>query len=325
MSTVPPVAVVSVPVEASVAVPKPRPPFLFVGIGVGILVLAAGIAGAWYLYSQNNFFGNLPKGAEIDVVQGIVPAGEVFALEESDTLARVESPLAGTQVMDKVEDEAITYYLLGDPTTLTSDIYRESEGAVTKVTNSATLKFDLTFDPVSKSFAYLSGKVASTTLTTFATTKWNLTVFSEANGERALEGTGRAPMLLPGGHQLLVGDAGNIAIVDTSTGQRRVLLTAASAAPFAVTSDGKTLALFNRTTGALDYFTLAGMSASYERSVKVTGLPTALAFAGAKKLIMVTSTEDRSAQYFSVVGGKTLEVPNPVIGLLPQKIIISYE
>jgi hypothetical protein len=133
------------------------------------------------------------------------------------------------------------------------------------------------------------------------------------------------PVFIPGGTHLLIANGGKIELVQVSTGTRSELLTLEVLAPFALNPDGTSLALFNRTTGAIDYFSLSGTVPSYARSQKVPGVPLSLGFADAKTLIMVTSTEERKSMQFSVVGGASLNVSNPIVGLLPQKITISYE
>lgn len=291
---------------------------------VGIVVLAGLIAGGWYLYQQLGFSTALPKNAQVQVSLGLVPVGQAFSLDKNQLMLE-ESPLAEGQVIDMVVDGTTKYYLIGDSATRTSNIYRADGGELAKITNSPTLKFDLAFDSVTKTFAYMSGEVASTTLESFVSSPWKLTVFSEASGERMLPGAGGHTVFLPGGTQLLIASGGMIELVPVASGVRSALLTIEAGAPFAVNTDGTSLALFNRNTGAIDYFSLSGAAASYARSQKVTGVPLSLSFADAKTLIMVTSTEERKSMQFSVVGGASLAVPNPVAGLLPQKITISYE
>lgn len=317
-----PIAPVPSPVETP-PVSSLRPSRLIFAL-VGVVVLAGLVAGGWYLYQQLGFSNTLPKGAHVQVSLGIVPVGQVFSLNKN-TLMLEESPLAEGQVIDMVVDGTTKYYLIGDAATRTSNIYSTDGGALTKKTNSPTLKFNLTFDSATKTFAYMSGEVASTTLESFVLTPWKLTLFSEASGERTLPGAGGHAVFLPGGTHLLIANGGKIELVQVSSGVRSALLTLEAGAPFAVTPDGTSLALFNRTTGALDYFSLSGTAASYVRSQKVTGVPLSLSFADAKTLIMVTSSEKRDSMKISVVGGASLNVSNPVSGLLPQKITISYE
>lgn len=321
MNTEPPVVPVSEETPAEVIHQQPR---LLLALG-GVLVLLGMLAGGWYLYDRQSFLNTLPDDTNVDVVLGIVPIGEVFSFEDTKTLGRVVTPVPGMQVIDRVQDGTITYYLLGDPATRTSNLYKEEGGMVSVVTTSATLKFDLSFDPISKTFAYLSGEVASTTLNAFASSPWKLTLFSETSGERTLVGAGHHPVLLPGATHLLIGNAEMIERVEVKTGARQKLLSAASDAPFAVSEDGATLALLNRTTNALDYFSVSGGSLSYVRSQSVTRVPLALAFADDSTLLMASVTEDRSSIVLSIVGGATQSVSSPTPGLIPHKIIISYE
>lgn len=311
------------PIEA-IAVPPTAPPAPLILIVLGVLILAGIVAGGWYLYQQLGFSTTLPKDARVQVSLGLVPVGQVFSLDKNQLMPE-ESPLAEGQVIDMVVDGTTKYYLIGDSATRTSNIYSTDGGALTKITNSATLKFDLAFDSATKTFAYVSGEVASTTLESFVSAPWKLTIFSEASGERMLPGAGGHAVFLPGGTHLLIANGGKIELVQVSSGVRSALLTLEAGAPFAVTADGTSLALFNRTTGALDYFSLSGTAASYVRSQKVTGVPLLLSFADAKTLIMVTSSEKRDSMQISVVGGAFLNVSNPIVGLLPQKITISYE
>lgn len=311
------------PIEA-IAVPPTAPPAPLILIVLGVLILAGIVAGGWYLYQQLGFSTALPKNAQVQVSLGLVPVGQVFSLDKNQLMPE-ESPLAEGQVIDMVAVGTTKYYLIGDSATRTSNIYRTDGGELTKITNSATLKFDLAFDSATKTFAYMSGEVASTTLESFVSTPWKLAIFSEASGERILPGAGGHTVFLPGGTQLLIANGGKIEFVQVSTGVRRELLALEAGAPFAVNTDGTSIVLFNKTTGAIDYFSLSGTTASYVRSQKVTGVPRSLSFADAKTLIMVTSNDKRDSMQISVVGGASLNVSNPITGLVPQKITISYE
>lgn len=294
-----------------------------IALGAIILVLLVASIGI-YFSKYHGFFNALPKNAQVGLVLGIVPAGNSFMLEQDKTLVSVASPRPEMQVMGRVGNGDTTYYLLGDPSTLTSNIYRDVEGTLTQITDSPTLKFDLTFDSASGTFAYLSSVAASTTLEAFVTAPVHLSVFTEAVGERTLPGTGHMLALLSGGGHLLIGNEGAIELVDVETGTRVPLLTLQDNSPFAVSEDGTVLALFNAVTNAIDYFSLSGASASYDRSERVAGVPRALVFAG-KKLVMAASTGDRSKIQVSIVGGVSLEVLNPAVPSAPQKLIITYE
>lgn len=292
---------------------------------LGVVILVLLITGfALYVFKYQGFFNALPENAQVELSLGIVPAGNIFSLEQNKTLVSVASPLPGMQVIDRVDNGETTFYLLGDPATLTSNIYQDVDGTLMQVTDSPTLKFDLAFDSSSGTFAYLSTVAENTTLEAFVTAPVQLSLFTEAEGERTLPGSGHLPVFLPGGAHLLIGSEGMIERIDVGTGSRTQLLARNSDSPFAVSEDGTKLALFNTVTNAVDYFSLSETSVSYERSKKVVGVPRALVFAG-KTLVMAASTEDRAHVQVSVVGGASLEVPNPTKLSVPQKLIITYE
>jgi hypothetical protein len=209
----------------------------------------------------------------------------------------------------------------------TSNIYSEKlatqNATPTQVTNTPTIKFQLSYDAPSHMLAFVSGTI--TNLQNLATnTNWNVSVLNTVTGVQKVIGKGTYPAVLPGGIMVIVNTQGSLSVINDVTGKEVKLLSLAAHAPFAVSSDGKTLALYNPTTKNIDYFDISQiLSASYTHSQPTPFVPTTMTYTNGTLLLAGRTVLGSQTLQLQFEGSPTAltEFTSPLPYNVPEKII----
>ena len=285
---------------------------------VGTLLVLASVATYVFLTERTKQYP-FPKSAEVMVSLGYVPASPLVSLSmdrahfEPRSFAGVPE---GSFVIDRVAAASGEYLLVLDPATSVSNIVRREQTAegerLVPITESRTLKFDLSYDPATDTFVYLS-KAITTPEEYLATRDWDVTLFRR--GAEMMIGTGLHAEAVPGANAAIVGSFdGKLSWRDLD-GIEEVLMTEREQAwLFAVKKDGTELALYNPLTQQVDRFdvTQGARALSPVASQAVLGMPASIAYAN-DSVVIARSNPEQSATLFSTAGStREWTVPHPV-------------
>jgi hypothetical protein len=242
-----------------------------------ILSVTAIVMIGWYLYT--NHYGQ--TGAlhnSILVSVGQPQEAQLYTLAPpSFTTAKPFAPLsaANNRVLDYVSDATTTYYLIQSASSTSSNVYsvatKDLNALPTPLTYTATSKSELAYDGPAQELAFVDGTGSTS----------QVVLLNVATGVQKILGTGIDPTIETGGIMVLVRNGMALDVINSLTGKESTLLSIAAGAPFAISSDAKTLALYNPLAKTIDYFNISGiLSASYDHSEKAPFAPSALFFSG---------------------------------------------
>lgn len=274
--------------------PSPTPSKKFLMVSAGGVVLLLLILGALYWWFMGRDAGTLfPKDAAVMVSLGYVPASPLVTLNTERTGFEASSlapELSGKLVIDRVVSKKGEYLLVLDPVTSVANIVMRSKEAggepFVAVTDTPTMKFDLSYDEKTDTFVYLAKTLA--TPEAFLTTRdWDVTVFHE--GAERVIGTGLHAEVVPGKDAVVVGTfAGMLSWISLEGGSPVVLMEREQAWVFAVHAHGKEIALYNPSTNQIDLLDMSGgpenvrvkkSLASYSRPASLTYMKDAVVLA----------------------------------------------
>lgn len=300
-------------------VDQQTPPKKLLMLSAGGLLLLLLIAGGVYWWFLNNDSGPLfPKNATVMVSLGFVPASPLVSLNaertnfEANTLA---PELSGKLVIDRVVSKKGEYLLILDPVTSVANIVmrsKESGGEpFVTVTDTSTMKFDLSYDEKSDTFVYLSKKLA--TPEEFLTTRdWDVTTYS--GGVEKVIGTGLHAEVVPGKNAVVVGTfAGVLSWIPFAGGNPVVLMEREQAWAFTVRPNGKEIALYNPSTNQIDVLDVSGgpEKMQVKKSLASYSRPASLAYMG-DAIVLALPDSAQSLTTFRIAGDKReLQVLNP--------------
>ncbi len=283
-------------------------------VSILVLVLAGGFY--WWMTTKNESV--FPKNATVTVSLGFVPASPLVSLNadrtsfEANTLA---TELPGKLVIDRVLTKKGEYLLVLDPVNSVANIVMRSKETggepFVAVTDSPTMKFDISYDEKTDTFVYLSKKLA--TPEEFLTTRdWDVTTFS-AGAEQVI-GKGLHAEVVPGKDAVVSGTfAGVLSWIPLKGGNATVLMEREQAWVFGVNSNGKELALYNPTTVQVDRIDLSRgpENAHSVKSLALPSRPASLTYMR-DKIVATLPDSAQSSTTFVIAGDatKTLEVKN---------------
>jgi hypothetical protein len=272
------------------------------------------------------------QASKILVSFGAAQEGSLYSISNgsSPTSPVLVQPLAGEHgaILDEASDASNAYYLIMNSDGLSSNLYRENVAHPTAspvyLTNTPTLKFQLSYDVPSHMLAFVSGTILKQS-DVEGNPGWSVTLFNTVNQTQKVIAIGTNPVVLPGGIMVLLRNHNYILVVNSVTGVETVLLPIAPGAPFAVSNDAQTLAVFNPTTKEIDYFDISNiLSASYERSEVARLIPTAMTFSKGN-LYLAGPAPTSPTAYEILEQGQTTPLTQFILpgkALVPQKVIL---
>lgn len=203
----------------------------------------------------------LPAAYEVTVAADDLPLSPAYAFNtRTKEVVPFSVDAQGTAVVvDVARDDNYSYYLVSDPGFTSSNLYRqdranEARGLET-LTNSDTLKFDLSYDTRSGTVAYVA----------VVDGEKHIVAWSPVTKEEQDLGPGMHPTLLPGGFFVVLEREGKIVSVRIETEDEYEVLNVEADAPFAVDAENMKVVLYNPIVGMLQQFSIANsIGADYE-------------------------------------------------------------
>lgn len=296
-------------------------------ISGAIAIVLAGVA-VWYLFGRDELAGFFPRGSEVYL--SLADAGEVPL---SSVSLSTENP--GPVLVETGKDEkkyaigiakgnGVTYYLLLDPATLISNIYRqENDGTRTQISDTPTFKNHLSYDADTGTFVYQS--VTAETPEDLADRRaWNIETFHEESGETKAWGQGIRPTFFSD-DSVAVEENGLLYAVDLATGARE-RVAAVTSGVWALDASGTRLAVYDMNAQTIETFDLGGESLTSTGSYEVRYQPLVLTFVNDKPLALRVMGEGMLLA-LTYLDGRSIAFPNPYFdtALAPNQITLAYE
>ncbi len=263
---------------------------------------------------------------------GTVPASRLY-IENSKTL--LLEPLTLTykndqlSVLDIVKGpDGSMYYILADKASVpVGNLYKkDSQGVVTKLTNSQTAKYNLAYNVEKGQFVYQS--LAYTDEKQFVSTRdWTLTAYSEATQKEQSLAMGSNPVFTLDNKSLVYRAGDTLVSLNLENNATSSVFSVKDYPVYAMNMRSSELYAFNRKTSHIDVFTLTPqMSFSYKSSVSVTSTPTVLSVVGdalytgtiegnketGKKYLFSKVEEKSTSPMFSVNGIEGVAAPQRI-------------
>lgn len=318
--------------------PAPHPHHKLAVVFFWSTFVSAAVMGLYLLglYGYINL-GN-GSGPELYMTVSNLPASQLYEVNvHGSSLKPVVAPgePAGDYVIDQFKDATTTYYLIASASGLTSNIFKSVGGApITQISNSNTFKYDLSYDPTTGYFAYLSGiiKNQADMVTMAEKSQFNAVVASTygtktITSERVITADASAVQIVPSAFMLVVEKVNGLYAYSLLGNINRQIYTSKTSVPFALSANG-TLALYNATTHAINLYRLGGgfNSLSYVGSEKAALVPTAVGVEGGQYILAQGhATASTYASELLVAGVDTpLIIANPdptTPSEVPQKLL----
>lgn len=317
-----------IPVVAPVTSEKgehesPKVPFFKNKSSLGIvsallaLLLLFAVAGLyWWMTTKDGSV--FPKNATVTVSLGFVPASPLVALNTDRTSFEANTLNAlfpGKLVIDRVVTKKGEYLLILDPVNSIANVVMRSKGdsggAFVAVTDSSTMKFDLSYDEKTDTLVYLSKKLA-TPEEFLVTRDWDVTTFSA--GVEQVIGKGLHAEVVPGKDAVMAGTfAGVLSWIPLKGGNATVLMEREQAWTFGVHANGRELALYNPTAVQVDRIDLSRGPENTRviESLASGSRPASLTYMR-DKIVLALPDSAQSSTTFMIAGdtAKTIEVKN---------------
>jgi hypothetical protein len=287
---------------------------IILGVLGAVVLLAVG--GMWWWFVGRDAATMFPKDATVMVSLGFVPASPLVLLnaERTGFAPHTLAPeLSEKLVIDRVVTKKGEYLLVLDPVTSVANVMlRTKEGeALVAVTDSATMKFDLSYDEKSDTVVYLSKKLSAPE-EFLQTRDWDVTTFSA--GTEKVVGTGLHAEVVPGKGAVIVGTYGGaLSWIPVSEGSPVSLMEREQAWTFAVRPNGKELAVYNPTLNQIDRIDISQGPENVRtvESLNISGRPASLTYLK-DKVVVALPDRAQSKTTFMIAGNgaHTLEVQN---------------
>jgi hypothetical protein len=267
-STVPPIPSLSRVTDAG------RKRRLTALILAGVLIVGGAGYVAYRLMgtSGSNIFPEGSYGLVTSVGFPLAPA-QTIHLESSSLIPLIVEGQGTATLVDLGESAIGEYYLFATEAFGSSNLYRRApEGTgIEQLTQSATVKFDLSVDPESGFAAYVSAEGPDAEPHVF--------VYNPIDRTEKDLGAGVAPTILPGGFHVVFRQGDALVSVAIDSGTATELLTVGSDAPFAVDAENLSVAIYNAALGEIQEFSIRNIvSASYESSKPTEFVPISLTY-----------------------------------------------
>jgi hypothetical protein len=310
------------PVKNIESQPFSKPLVLFIISG---FIMTGVVLSLTYYDQKNTNQSSIDHHSEF-AIAGSLPGAQLYTISKEKVIPIFSLNDKGEKfaVIDQIthKDGTTDYILDANDSPFTSQIYRKyPDGTVTKLTNSKTLKHQLTSDHISGKLAYLSAPITSTK-SLFVKTDWNITLLSE-DKEKIL-GSGTQAFIIPGGREVLVVSSSTLGVLTLTTNKTQVLAPLPSGTLVSFDSATKTIALYNTVTKQVDLFTLkSNNSISYTKSISINSKPTALSIKKGEPVVVYTtpSRENILIQVVNLITKSNQAVTIPFAPLsIPSKI-----
>jgi len=258
------------------------------------------------------------------LVSRVAPFSGVLIIDTKEkTATPFTAPAQGSSIMLDVATQGTSteVYLLSNPSLTVSNIYKQDRSKVeiglTQVTASQNFKYDLSYDFLSNTSAYVVDKGASSSP--------HIVVYTQNTNAEITLGEGTRPTLLPGGFFVVYQKGEELVAVEIASKKMHTLIQIPNGEVYAVDATNKKIALYNETQKEIQWFEFPStVSASYLSSEKVSNDPQTLSFSPSKLLITYASKEEEGGLVFEVVGTNK-KITVPLVGGEGYKVSTQYE
>jgi hypothetical protein len=258
---------------------------------VSVLVLGFGLV--WIVVSHNLQLNPVSKSIVYSpLFIGSTQTGPLYSVnlnKPTVTPVVVQPPETGTStIIDIAKDANSTYFLIYNQATLSSNLFSlnstNPHPTLQQLTFSNTVKWFLSYDAGSRTFAYNTATVSEKTKQAGIA---SVTTFNIATAKEKVMGIGSNPTVLPGGVMVLgVNNKDQVIVYNGISGKESVLLSAPSRI-FTASPDGKTLIEYNQVSNTLDSYSIQSiLSASYVKSEPAPFTPMMLTYLNGKLLVV---------------------------------------
>lgn len=251
------------------------------------IILAGIISGTYIVLDE--FMQRPLSGISLSMGQGPVRIvhtldSETGKFSEMRVARDGGDPFYVTAMTSAGEEE---YLMLAQTDTPATNVYRRSsDGSLTQVTSTDSLKYDLSVDRDSGMLAYVTSS-AATTNELMQEGGGDIVLYNQATGEERMIASGAGPVLLSS-NELIYRDAGSLMYRDTEQDEA-VPLTKLPAYPksgvgavYAVDTENWEVAVYDHSSRRIDVFAIEGGQLLPKRSLSVSAAPDALTYADGK-------------------------------------------
>lgn len=218
------------------------------------------------------------------------------------------------------------YFILNEGGT--SNVYKKtSDGNVTRLTHSATAKYNLSFDQTSGRLAYQALTPPADENPSFLLrTDWNITMISPNDATEMVIATGTDPFLALGGSQVLFRKGNTLLFQGVGQKTSAPVLVLPSAV-YAINPKGTMITVFNPVTKNLDQYAFTnGFSPNYKTSIQTKDTPTALGYVNDELMAAYSAnSNEQSRLIFMPVGSASANISLPAITSGSPQRIYTYE
>jgi hypothetical protein len=293
-----------------------------IGVVIGLvfigILLCAVVVGLWFYLKSHPIpiFSEAAPGAYVTL--GEPGDSAVYGLnitQASSTPSLFKPTLAGGRtVVGYASDATTTYYLLQSATsTALVSASTKNQKMLSTITDSSGAKSELTYNSAAHLLSYVLMDPEE---------NQDVETFDTSSGARQMIATGTDPVILPGGIMILLREGRSLVVVNRVSSIESTLLSIIPGAPYAVSPDGQTLAIYNPPTKNIDYYDLSNVtSASYQKSTPVSIIPTTMAYKGSQLDVVGPIAADSSEYELQTVGGSVVtKFALPSSALVPVSI-----
>lgn len=306
-------------------------------VALALLVILIVLGGLFFYFSgkfnsQKSLLPNL-QGKTIGISFGYLPVGVLFSVPTTSATSTPSiftvSKTSKDQVLSIAGDASTTYYLILSSDQLSSNLFvsltKDTTRTLTQLTNSPTLKFNLSYDPGSHMLAYQDVSIKSA-IQLRENPQWKISTFNIFTRKESTLTSGTNPQLVAGGQYLFYMSTSSIDAMATlaSSSPRNILGNSPYNTAYAYNPQTKTIAIYNPSTKEIDFYDVSEVtSVSYLHSTPTSFYPTAMTYDGTVLLIAGPIQGDIKHSLLQEVGyDKILTLINPVAAYIPQSMTI---
>lgn len=323
--------------------PPPAPPPLFVRkdqssaglkkVAIGATIIAVIIS--FVAYGLPYLHHGAASSDSIAVALGPVPASRLYIISKAEgSSVPYTVTFEGTElsVLDASTAKGGTkYYILAEPskTGFISNVYAQPQGgALSKLTNSPTAKYNLTVRPNGGMLAYQAAAIADQS--EFVTKRdWSITALDLQSGSERVVAQGSNPTFTGDSQKLLYANS-TLTLFAAPLTPGHASSTAVmklAGIPYAISPDGAKIAMVNFVTHNIDvYHFTYGSAPSYDSSITPEAAPDALGFVQGDLISArsTNATKDVVFTNFMTHGTYTIQFSASSTGQMPQRLY-DYE
>ncbi len=276
------------PVPGAYSAPAPAPRSTHFDhltvIAFGVIILAGVITIIGFGISS--FFAKSATNATVYAALGPLPASPLSVLDaKNGTSAPLMIMVDGKELaavnLAPGPDGSWYYLLIERSDDIASNLYqRAADGTITKLTNTISLKYNLTESP-NGLLSYQEATIAKIIDLESPASDWSVMVYDPNTTKARVVGEGVAPVFVSNETLLFRNKDGLVALrLNEIDGAPHKILNLGSTMVYTISSTEKKAALFNEITQRVDTYELSyeGLAVSYLSSIDLGGRPSAMTY-----------------------------------------------